>query len=168
LTKLNMFKWLWVSLVVVFLDQYTKFLISSQLDLYQVVKIMPSFQFHLMHNRGAAFSFLSEAAGWQRWFFTAIAIGVSIFILFWLKRLTNKERWMAIALCLILGGAAGNVLDRIVFGYVVDFVEIYYGSWSWPAFNIADSAITAGATMAIIDALREVIHKKQNNTSLHG
>jgi signal peptidase II len=130
------------------------------MELFQIVKILPSLQLHLLHNSGAAFSILSDASGWQRWFFTLIALAVSAFILYWLSRLKDSERWMAIALCLILGGAIGNVVDRIMLGFVVDFIEIYYGDWSWPAFNVADSAITVGASMAVIDAMQDVLRKK--------
>ena len=146
-------KWLWLSVVVIALDQLTKIVAAASLDLHESVVVMPLFNFTLAHNTGAAFSFLSDAGGWQRWFFTVIAVVVSVAIIMWMKRLDDKQRWLAIALALILGGALGNVWDRITLGYVIDFIDWYYGDWHWPAFNIADSAITIGAVMLAIDAL---------------
>jgi len=149
-----MLKWSWLSLAVIVLDQITKYLASSMLVLYKPIAVMPMFNITLMHNTGAAFSFLSDAGGWQRWFFTAIALTVSTFLFFWLKRLSAHEKLQAVALALILGGAIGNVIDRIWFGYVVDFIQVYYQQWYWPAFNIADSAITIGAVLIIIDTIK--------------
>ena len=145
--------WLWVTVLVIVLDQISKYLAVQNLGYHQPVNLFPSFNFTLAYNKGAAFSFLSDASGWQRWFFTVVALGVSAFIVIWMKKLTESEKWLAIALSLILGGALGNVWDRIVLGYVVDFLDVYYGDWHWPAFNIADSAITIGATMLVIEAL---------------
>ena len=147
-----MLKWLWLSLLVMVLDQLTKYMASTLLSYYQPVAVMPMFNFTLMHNTGAAFSFLRDAGGWQRWFFSIIAIGVSIFLALWLKRLTVQEKLQAIALSLILGGAIGNVIDRVLLGYVVDFLDVYYDQWHFPAFNIADSAITIGAALIIYDS----------------
>ena len=144
-----MLKWLWLSAVVIVLDQYTKWLASTKLHLFERVEILPIFNFTLAHNTGAAFSFLSDAGGWQRWFFTVLAIGVSIFIVFWLKKLRTDERATAISLTLILGGAIGNVIDRIRLGYVVDFLDFHWGDAHWPAFNIADSAIFVGAVILV-------------------
>ncbi len=149
-----MLKWLWVTAVVLFVDLYTKSLASELLILHQPVNIFAGFNFTLMHNTGAAFSFLSDAAGWQRWFFSIVAIVVSAIIVLWLKKLSKDQVWLAIALALILGGAVGNVYDRLTLGYVVDFIDVYYGSAHWPAFNIADSAISVGAVMFIIDTIR--------------
>jgi signal peptidase II len=147
-------KWLWLSAVVVALDRVTKELASGMLALHEPVPVLPSFNLTLMHNPGAAFSFLSDAAGWQRWFFTIIAIAVSAGLVVWLRRLDASQRWLAIALALVVGGALGNVWDRLTLGYVVDFIQVYYGRWYWPAFNIADSAISIGAAMLLIDAMR--------------
>jgi signal peptidase II len=116
--------------------------------------VIPFFNLTLLHNTGAAFSFLSEAGGWQRWFFALVALIISAVILLWLKRLPRDKVWLAVALALVLGGALGNVWDRITLGYVIDFLDIYYQGWHWPAFNIADSAISVGAAMLIIDSLR--------------
>ena len=149
-----MLKWLWVTAVVLALDLYTKSLASELLILYQPVEVFAGFNFTLMHNTGAAFSFLSDGGGWQRWFFSIIAIVVSVIIVAWMKNLSPDQKWLAIALGLILGGAVGNVYDRLTLGYVVDFIDVYYSNSHWPAFNIADSAISIGAVMFIIDAIR--------------
>ena len=149
-----MLRWLWLAVAVVVLDQLTKYWADSQLQLYLPQQVMSGFNLTLSYNPGAAFSFLADAGGWQRWFFIVLALGVSAFIVSWLLRLNRDERWMAVALTLILGGAVGNVVDRIYIGHVIDFIDIYIGSWHWPAFNIADSAITIGAVMMVIDGLR--------------
>lgn len=149
-----MLNWLWLSLLVIVLDQVTKYWASQALQLHESVPLLPFLNFTLMHNTGAAFSFLSQAGGWQRWFFTAIALIVSVIIVLWMRRLSHAERWEAAALALILGGALGNVWDRMQLGYVVDFIDLYYGTWHWPAFNIADAAITVGAIMIVLQALR--------------
>ncbi|MBL1261490.1 MAG: signal peptidase II [Thiotrichaceae bacterium] len=148
-----MLKWLWLSLTVIVLDQVTKQMVTDSLYLYQSIPILPSLNLVLAHNTGAAFSFLSDAGGWQRWFFSVLAIGVSIVILIWIKRLKQDELPLAVALSLVLGGAIGNVWDRIAHGYVIDFIDVYYGEWHWPAFNVADSAICVGAVLLILDAL---------------
>jgi len=148
-----MLKWLWLSAMVVVFDQVTKYLVTDSLQLYQSIPLLPSLNLVLAHNTGAAFSFLSDAGGWQRWFFAVLAIVVSIVIVVWITRLKQNETRLAVALSLVLGGAIGNVWDRIVHGYVVDFIDLYYGDWHWPAFNVADSAIFVGAALLIIDAL---------------
>jgi signal peptidase II len=135
------------------LDQITKTWVSSHLSFNQPVNILPHFDLRLLHNTGAAWSILADQGGWQRWFLSALAIIVSIVIMIWLTRLNSKQRWLACALALILGGALGNVMDRIIYGYVVDFIDIYYQTWHWPAFNIADIAISIGAVMLLIDAI---------------
>ena len=149
----NMLKWLWISLLVIVMDLWTKSIASESLLMHQPVPLFPGFNFTLMHNYGAAFSFLSDAGGWQRWFFTLLALAVSVFIIGWLRKLEKQQAFLAIALALVLGGALGNVWDRITLGYVVDFIDVYYQQWHWPAFNIADSAICVGAVMLVIDAL---------------
>ena len=156
-----MLKWIWLAIVVVVLDQLTKYIASTSLTMYQPVAVMPMFNWTLMHNTGAAFSFLADAGGWQRWFFAVIAVVVSVVIVLWIKRLEQHEKWQAIALALILGGALGNVIDRIWLGYVVDFIQVYYQQWYYPAFNIADSAIVIGVGMIIIDSVREYRAEKQ-------
>lgn len=153
-TDTSMLKWLWLSVLVIILDQLTKTMASQLLQMHVPVPVMPSFNFTLMHNTGAAFSFLSDAGGWQRWFFTIVAIIVSVVLFFWIKKLQSNEKLQAIALAMILGGAIGNVIDRVILGYVVDFIQWYYDQWYWPAFNIADSAISIGVVLLIIDSIR--------------
>ncbi len=152
-------KWLWVSVVVVILDQCTKLLADAMLTLYQPVAVIPYLAMRKAYNSGAAFSFLADGSGWQRWFFAVIALVVSTIIFFWIKRLQDHERWMAIALALVLGGALGNLWDRLILGYVVDFLDFYYQSspqsaMHWPAFNIADAAISVGAFLLLLDAFQ--------------
>lgn len=150
-----MLKWIWLAVVVVIFDQLTKYIASNSLQMLQPVAVMPMFNWTLMHNPGAAFSFLADQDGWQRWFFAIIAVVISVVLVVWIKKLQQHEKWLAISLALILGGAIGNVIDRIWLGYVVDFIQIYYQQWYWPAFNIADSAISIGVAMIIIDSIRE-------------
>ena len=145
--------WIWLSVAVIVLDLASKWLAESSLGLYQQRPVIDGlFSFTLAYNPGAAFSFLSDAGGWQRWFFIAIAVGMSILLLVWLARL-GRDKWLeAIALSLILGGALGNLYDRVVHGHVVDFILVHWQQqWFFPAFNIADSAITVGAVMLIAD-----------------
>jgi len=152
-------KWLWLTVLVVLLDQLTKNMVSQYLQLYDPHAVISGFNLTLMHNKGAAFSFLGDAGGWQRWFFICLTLAVSTFIVIWLCGLKTYQRWIACALALILGGALGNLWDRVALGYVVDFIDISlsFFPWRifnpWPAFNIADSAIFIGATMLIIDAI---------------
>ena len=148
-----MLKWLWLAGLVVVLDQLSKALASQLLVLYKPLAVMPMFNLTLLHNTGAAFSFLNDADGWQRWFFTLIALGVSGYIVYLIRQASAADKRQVIALALILGGALGNVIDRIRFGYVVDFIQIYYDVWYFPAFNLADSAITIGAILFILDSL---------------
>ena len=154
-----MVKWFTLSLIVIILDQVTKFYAAQELMLYQPVVVFPGFSLTLMHNTGAAFSFLSQAGGWQRWFFIILATGISLFIIIWMLGLSANRRWLLCALALVLGGALGNLWDRVSLGYVIDFIDISLAflPWKvfnpWPAFNIADSAIFIGAVMLIIDAL---------------
>lgn len=149
-----MLRWLWLAVAVIAADQITKELATAYLTLRDPVPVMPFFNLTLMYNTGAAFSFLSDGGGWQRWFFVVLAVAVSAGIVVWLKRLRPDQHWLAASLALVLGGALGNVWDRLVLGHVIDFIDVYYGTWHWPAFNLADSAITVGAIMLVIDALR--------------
>ncbi len=148
--KRNSF-WLVLSVVIFVLDIWTKNLASSELQYAMPVEILPILNFTLLHNPGAAFSFLSDAGGWQRWFFTVISAVVSIVLLVWLLRLKRNEKLLALSLALILGGAVGNLYDRVTLGYVVDFISFHYSGWYFPAFNIADSAISVGAVLMILD-----------------
>jgi len=149
-----MLKWLGLAVLVTVLDLWSKSIASSYLVLYQQVPVFPGFNWTLAHNPGAAFSFLSKEPGWQRWFFSAIALVVSIGITIWMKRLASTQVMLAAALALILGGAMGNLWDRMTLGYVVDFIDVYYGQSHWPAFNLADSAIFLGAVLLVLDSFR--------------
>ncbi|MFN3582223.1 MAG: signal peptidase II [Pseudomonas sp.] len=146
-------RWLLVSVLVVALDLLTKWFAEANLQMYQQVPVIDGlFSFTLAYNPGAAFSFLAGAGGWQRWFFSAIAVAVSIALVVWLYRLPRGKVLEPLALALILGGALGNLYDRIVHGHVVDFILVHWQqSWFFPAFNIADSAITVGAVLLILD-----------------
>jgi signal peptidase II len=145
--------WLLIALIVVAFDLWTKSLASQMLQYGRPVEILPVLDFTLLHNRGAAFSFLSAAGGWQRWVFAVIALAVSAVLLVWTLQLKPYERWLSVTLPLILGGALGNLYDRLTLGYVVDFIHFHWDDRYFPAFNIADAAITTGAIMMIIDAL---------------
>ena len=147
--------WLWLSLVVIVLDQSTKFLVTRFFELYERVEVLPVLDFTLLHNTGAAFSLLAGASGWQRWFFIALAGVVSVLLVAWIWRTPRGDKLLPLALSLVLGGAVGNVIDRVVHGYVVDFIHAHWGGAYFPAFNIADSAITIGAVLLILDAFRE-------------
>ena len=148
----TMLKWLGLSLLVIFLDQVSKLAIAGSMQLYQSIPVMPFFKLTYVHNTGAAFSFLSEAGGWQRWFFAALALVISGVIAVWLARLKHDETLLAVALSLVLGGAIGNLIDRLVYGYVIDFLDVYYQTWHWPDFNIADSAITIGVILMLMES----------------
>jgi signal peptidase II len=147
-----MLKWLWLSALVLVLDQASKLMVASTMPLYQSIPILPMFNLLHVHNNGAAFSFLSEASGWQRWFFAAMALIISAVLGVWLSRLQQQEKLLALALSLILGGAIGNLIDRLLYGYVIDFLDVYYQQWHWPAFNIADSAITVGVALLLLES----------------
>jgi len=148
-----MLRFWWISLIVLVVDQITKWLAEGYLTQHPPVEILPVFRFALAYNTGAAFGLLSDAGGWQRLFFTIIAIVVSIVIIIMLRRLKEHELQVAIALLLVLGGAVGNLVDRVRFGHVVDFIDVYYQTWHWPTFNVADSAITIGAILLVMDAV---------------
>lgn len=147
-----MLKWLWLSFVVLVLDQLTKLAVAANMQLYQSIQVLPFFNLTYVHNTGAAFSFLSEAGGWQRWFFAVLAFVISVVITVWLARLKRHETLLAVSLALVLGGAVGNLIDRLAYGYVIDFLDVYYRDWHWPAFNIADSAITIGVALMIAES----------------
>lgn len=146
-----MLNWFWVSIIVILLDQVSKLSIDNMMQLYQSIPIMPYFNLTYLHNNGAAFSFLDSAGGWQRWLFTGLAIVMSSIITIWIIKLQKHETWMALALSLVLGGALGNLIDRIAYGYVIDFLDFYYQSWHWPAFNVADSAICVGVALMLLE-----------------
>ena len=146
--------WVWLSAVVVALDQFVKWHVVSQFDLYEILPVAPVLDLTRLHNEGAAFGLLAEAGGWQRWFFLGLAGAIGIAILAWLRSLPARgQYWLAIGLALILGGALGNAWDRFIDGYVVDYLHFHWNEAYFPAFNVADIAITTGAFMLIIDAL---------------
>ena len=149
------------AVVAIILDQATKLYAVEKLTLHQPVPVMPSFNFTLMYNEGAAFSFLSDAGGWQRWFFSILAFAVSIFLISWIVKLDRREKWTSLALSLILGGAIGNLIDRLAYGYVVDFIQWYYDRFYWPAFNIADASILIGTVLLLSISL---FQKDENQT----
>ncbi|CAM3587225.1 signal peptidase II [Parendozoicomonas haliclonae] len=144
---------IFVSLLIFTLDQLTKFWFDANFSLYEQVPVIADFfSFTLAYNTGAAFSFLSSAGGWQRWFFIGIAVAVSVALVIWISRLEKDQKLQAAALTLILGGALGNLWDRAIFGHVIDFILVHYEqSWFFPAFNIADIGITMGAGLMILD-----------------
>jgi signal peptidase II len=145
-----------IVVVIFFLDQWTKNWIIENLSLYEKITISNFFNLTHQQNTGAAFSLLAEAGGWQRWFLSIVAMIVSGYIAYWLYELRNSTQWFLIyGLSLVLGGALGNVFDRIRLGYVTDFLQVFIGSWPFPSFNIADAAITIGAIFIIIDAIIE-------------
>lgn len=149
--------WLWLSMLVLILDQVSKRLIMHYFAEFEGVELLPMLAFMRLHNEGAAFNFLSEAGGWQRWFFTALGIGISIGILVWLRRLPSRgQNLLAAGLALVLAGALGNVADRATLGHVVDFIRVHYQDWYFPAFNVADSAISIGAGLLILENLLEI------------
>lgn len=146
-------KWLGLAFAVIVADHLTKWWVSATLDYQEFIPVLPFFSLVRVHNTGAAFSFLADAGGWQRWFFIAIGIVATVIIVRLLKRHANETR-LAFALALVLGGALGNVIDRVMLGHVVDFLYFHYRSFSWPAFNVADTAISIGAALLIWDSLR--------------
>lgn len=147
-------KWFWLTGIVIVIDQATKLAADKWIRIHEHISVIPGFfDLTLAYNKGAAFSFLSDAGGWQTWLFTGLALIVSVILVVWIKRLPSHERLLAASLSLILGGAVGNVIDRIAYGHVIDFIHWYYNSFSWPAFNIADSAITLGAVLMIVHTL---------------
>ena len=147
--------WLGLALALLLADQFTKVLILGYYRLGDATYITSFFNIVRVHNSGAAFSFLAGASGWQRWFFTAIGIGAAVFILY-LLRAHPGQKLFSFALACILGGAIGNVIDRLLYGYVVDFLDFHYAGWHFPAFNIADAAISIGAACLILDELLRV------------
>ena len=179
--KLGMLKWLWITLVMFILDQVTKHIAIGYLEWYKQTPVIANLNWYLTDNPGAAFSFLSDAGGWQRWFFTVLALAVSVGLVVWMKRLQAHERYTAIGIAFILSGALGNVIDRIIYGYVIDFVQYYYsssescllgfsfhrdisgGECIWPAFNVADTAISIGAGFLILELIRDSLrqHKQK-------
>jgi signal peptidase II len=154
-SKSSMVPWLGVAAIVLLIDQLSKITITKLFAYGESMTVNAFFNLVLVYNKGAAFSFLSNEAGWQRIVLTAVGLGAAVFILFLLKR-HAAQRMFCWALALILGGALGNVLDRIMYGHVIDFLDVHVGGWHWPAFNAADSAICLGAVLFVLDELRRV------------
>ena len=152
-------KWLSISVFIVVLDQITKQFAENTLQVYERITVMPFFNLTLAYNEGAAFSFLSDAGGWQRWFFLALTAVISTVLFFWLKKSESKIESLAISL--VLGGAIGNFIDRLLFGHVIDFLDVYYETHHWPAFNVADIAISCGVMLLIVSTF---MHQPDNKS----
>ncbi|HLS80709.1 MAG TPA: signal peptidase II, partial [Steroidobacter sp.] len=160
--------WLWLSFFVVIVDQATKALVIASVKMSDPIELLPILDIVYLENTGAAFSILAQAAGWQRWFFILLAIGVSIVLMIWLRRIRSDQTLLALGLSLILGGALGNVFDRVMHGHVVDFIYFNWRTWYFPAFNIADTAISIGAGCLLLDAFRESGHEKDKKRIADG
>ncbi len=145
-------RWLWLTLLCLTIDQVSKQWVVSSFDLYESVDILPIFSFTYVHNLGAAFSFLADQGGWQRWFFTAIAAIASIVFTVWLAKTPKSQKLLSIAIALMLSGSLGNLIDRVLFGYVIDFLDFHWSEYDFPVFNIADSMIFIGAGLMILDS----------------
>ena len=152
--------WLGVSVVVILLDWQSKQMASEMLVLYRPNEIFSWLNMRLAHNYGAAFSFLNNAGGWQRWFFVVLASLVSLVLMVWLLRLPRQEWRTGLSLGLIIGGAIGNLIDRVQLGYVVDFIDVYFRDWHYPAFNVADSAITIGVVLLLLDGMVQAFKRE--------
>lgn len=147
--------YIWITAIFLVVDQITKQYFENTLNLYQSINVLPFFDFTLAHNYGAAFSFLADQPGWQRWFFTAIAIIASVIFTVWMAKTPKANKVLGVGFALMLSGALGNLLDRLIFGYVIDFLDFYVAGYHWPAFNVADSAIFIGAALMIYDSFTE-------------
>ncbi|MCG6214537.1 signal peptidase II [Vibrio furnissii] len=149
-------RWLWLALLIFVADIAIKLVVMNGMGYgwENRIEVLPFFNLLYVHNYGAAFSFLSDQAGWQRWLFTGIAFAVVGLLAFWMRRLPSSDKWNNMAYAFIIGGAVGNVFDRVVHGFVVDYLDFYWGTYHWPAFNLADSAICIGAAMIILDGFR--------------
>ncbi|MDH5425633.1 MAG: signal peptidase II [Gammaproteobacteria bacterium] len=158
--KVPLYKWLSVSTLIVLTDQLTKQLIEHSFQLYERLAIMPFFNLTLAYNEGAAFSFLSDAGGWQRWFFLILTSIISVVLFFWLKK--SQYKIESLALSFILGGAIGNFIDRFLFGHVIDFLDVYYKTHHFPAFNVADMAISGGVMLLIVTTFLQQPDKKEH------
>ena len=146
--------WLLLSLLLFAVDYITKAVVVANMKLYESIEILPIFNFTYLHNYGAAFSFLSDAGGWQRWFFSTIAVVISLLLTYWLKKLPAKNWVLCGAYAMVIGGAIGNLVDRLVHGFVVDFLHFYYQDCHYPAFNVADIAFVCGAGLLLFDAFK--------------
>jgi signal peptidase II len=146
--------WLFLALLILLLDQFSKYLVARSFQLNESLDLMPGISLTLVHNTGAAFSFLRDAGGWQRWLFVTLGVAVVTVVAVWLSRIDRDRHWLLpCSLSLVLGGATGNLVDRLLNGYVIDFMDVYYREWHYPTFNVADSAISVGAVLLVIDAI---------------
>ena len=151
---------LWIAGLVLVVDQATKWLAMNELALHRPEPLLPLLNLTLAFNTGAAFSFLADAPGWQRWLLSGIALAVSLYLLHWLRGLAADRRFEAVGIGLILGGAVGNLIDRLRLGGVIDFIDVHYDGWHWPAFNIADAAITVGVVLILLTAWSDWRHNR--------
>lgn len=164
--RLANLSWLGLTFISVVLDQITKYMANTQLVYNESVPVLPFLNWTLRYNPGAAWSFLADAGGWQRWFFIGLSALVSIVLVFWLMRMDKNMKTLSASLALILSGAIGNnLIDRVLYGHVIDFIHVYYQSWHFPAFNIADSAITLGVILMLIDAFFLEGKRKQSEVT---
>ncbi|MFK8011658.1 MAG: signal peptidase II [Marinicellaceae bacterium] len=145
--------WLWISAIVFALDQWTKAIATQSLEIYQAVVVNKYLNWTLMHNEGMAFSILADQSGWQRWAISIVGIIIVIWLLTWLRMSKFQDKFLNLGLTFVIGGAIGNIYDRLSLGYVVDFIEAHYEDYYWPAFNVADTAITIGAFFLILDLI---------------
>jgi signal peptidase II len=159
-------RWLWVALLIIVVDQITKIWVQRSMELYETIEVLPVLNIYHTFNPGAAWSFLAHADGWQRWLFSILAIGVSIGLIVWLRRLALASHALLISgLVLIVGGAIGNLIDRLYLGHVVDFIQAHWGNAYFPAFNVADSAISIGAGLVIFDSLRDAVRERRSKVA---
>jgi signal peptidase II len=155
-------RWLWIAAFIIVLDQLSKLWIQGSMELYESIEVLPVLNIYHTFNPGAAWSFLAHADGWQRWMFSALAIGVSAGLVIWLRRLSLAQNALLICgLTLIVGGAIGNLIDRLYLGHVVDFILVHWGNSYFPAFNVADSAISVGAALVVFDSLRDAVRERR-------
>jgi len=155
-------RWLWLSMIVIIVDQLTKYWTVQALDLYQSYPVLSFFNFTYARNYGAAFSFLGDAGGWQKYLFSGIAVVVSLYLIYLLKKTSHLKRCSNIAFALIVAGAVGNVTDRLIFGYVIDFLDFDLGFYRWPTFNVADISIFIGAALIILESFLAKEDEKDN------
>lgn len=148
---MKVYRWLLLSIIIVMVDQLSKQIVVQQMQLFQSIEVLPFFNFYYIHNYGAAFGFLNDQPGWQRWFFTIITSIISLGLLVWISKLRASQKLLILALVFVLGGALGNLYDRVVYGYVIDFIDWHVSGYHWPSFNIADAAISMGALLLILD-----------------
>ena len=155
-------KWLWITVLVILIDQWSKQAVVTAFNLFESKSLLSWLNLTYVHNYGAAFSFLSDESGWQRWFLAVVALGISIGLLVWLAKLKPNQKLLAVSFAFILGGAIGNLWDRVAYGYVIDFIDVFYGTSHFPAFNGADSAICLGAFIMILESF---INNEANDES---